>query len=60
MRKHDRIADIDALRGFALFGILQVNILAFSSVLYGTGLEFGNDRSSLDVVLAFLIQLYSN
>lgn len=32
-----RVADVDALRGFALLGILQVNILAFSSVFYGTG-----------------------
>ncbi|WP_244651267.1 DUF418 domain-containing protein [Rhizobium sp. CFBP 8762] len=55
MHKKNRISDIDALRGFALFGILQVNILAFSSVFYGTGLVFENARSGMDAVLAFLI-----
>lgn len=30
-----RIADVDALRGFALLGILQVNIMVFSSTFYG-------------------------
>lgn len=32
-----RITDVDALRGFALFGILVVNIMAFASAYYGTG-----------------------
>ncbi len=34
-QKVTRISDVDALRGFALLGILQVNIMAFSSVFYG-------------------------
>ena len=34
-QKVTRIADVDVLRGFALLGILQVNIMAFSSVMYG-------------------------
>ncbi|WP_037151843.1 DUF418 domain-containing protein [Rhizobium freirei] len=55
MRDRDRITNIDALRGFALFGILQVNILAFSSVYYGTGLPATDGWSSLDAVLAFVI-----
>ncbi|QIY02685.1 DUF418 domain-containing protein [Bordetella bronchiseptica] len=33
-----RLAHLDALRGFALFGILVVNIGVFASVYYGTGL----------------------
>ncbi|WP_448951348.1 DUF418 domain-containing protein [Labrys neptuniae] len=33
----DRLAEVDALRGFALFGILVVNIIAFASVYYGRG-----------------------
>jgi uncharacterized protein len=33
-----RIDDLDALRGFALFGILVVNIGAFASGYYGVGL----------------------
>ncbi|WP_454813119.1 DUF418 domain-containing protein [Labrys neptuniae] len=32
-----RLANVDALRGFALFGILVVNITAFASVYYGRG-----------------------
>ncbi|MGG6895204.1 DUF418 domain-containing protein [Rhizobium sp. BR 315] len=55
MRDRGRITNIDALRGFALFGILQVNILAFSSVYYGTGLQAADGWSSLDAVLAFAI-----
>ncbi|KDB70997.1 hypothetical protein AZ21_5059, partial [Bordetella bronchiseptica B20-10725633] len=33
-----RLVHLDALRGFALFGILVVNIGVFASVYYGTGL----------------------
>jgi len=33
----DRIADVDALRGAALFGILLVNVNAFASAFYGAG-----------------------
>jgi len=50
-----RITNIDALRGFALFGILLVNILAFSSAYYGTGIQPPGGRALLDTVLAFLI-----
>ncbi len=48
-----RIADVDALRGFALFGILQVNILAFSSVFYG----FPNSDAELNFGFNEFVQL---
>lgn len=54
-RDSDRIADIDALRGFALFGILLVNILVFSSPYYGTGLLPEGGNNFLDAALSFLI-----
>lgn len=50
-----RIADVDALRGFALFGILQVNILAFSSVVYGTGAQPFVAETPLGHVLSCII-----
>ncbi len=55
MTKGDRITDIDALRGFALFGILLVNILAFASASYGTGVLPPGGRTALETGLAFLI-----
>lgn len=54
----DRITNIDAIRGFALFGILVVNILAFSSVGYGSGLPSPDSSSTLDTVLSFVISLF--
>ncbi|UCA46529.1 DUF418 domain-containing protein [Pseudochrobactrum sp. XF203] len=59
-----RIADVDALRGFALLGILQVNILAFSSVFYGfpnsdTELSFGfNEFVQLIISTIFEMKFY--
>ncbi|MFI8434408.1 DUF418 domain-containing protein [Streptomyces sp. NPDC079020] len=35
----ERLAQVDALRGFALFGILMVNITYMASAYHGTGLE---------------------
>jgi uncharacterized protein len=51
----DRITNIDAIRGFALFGILVVNIMAFSSVYYGSGFLPPEGRTGADAVLAFII-----
>ena len=53
MTDGSRITNIDALRGFALFGILLVNILAFSSAYYGTGIQPTGGRTTLETLLAF-------
>ncbi|MEE1738764.1 DUF418 domain-containing protein [Streptomyces sp. BE147] len=46
-----RLAQVDALRGFALFGILMVNITYMASAYHGTGLEDpGLGGPSSDVV----------
>lgn len=50
-----RLAHVDALRGFALFGILIVNIGVFSSPYYGAGMTDPNYASPLDVVVRWLI-----
>lgn len=52
---NDRIVTIDAIRGSALFGIFVVNILAFSSVWYGTGLDAPLVHSTLDKALDFAV-----
>ncbi len=54
MTEARRIANLDALRGFALFGILLVNILAFSSTRYGDGV-LEADRSGLDIALGLIV-----
>ncbi|GIF02644.1 DUF418 domain-containing protein [Actinoplanes siamensis] len=43
-----RIPAVDALRGFALLGILMVNITYFASAYHGTGLEDPGFGSPLD------------
>ncbi|WP_434646734.1 DUF418 domain-containing protein [Achromobacter piechaudii] len=50
-----RLHHVDALRGFALFGILIVNIGVFSSPFYGAGMADPNYSSALDVVVRWLI-----
>ena len=50
-----RIQTIDAIRGFALFGIFVVNILAFSSVYYGTGMAPPGGQHLVDRMLASIV-----
>lgn len=64
MNIQDRIDDVDALRGFALLGILLVNTMAFASAFYGleiTDPAFGGlaDRAvHLVVALFFEMKFY--
>lgn len=46
---------LDALRGFAILGIILVNITVFSSVYYGSGIRDPLMQSSLDYLISFLI-----
>ncbi|MDJ1158060.1 DUF418 domain-containing protein [Chelatococcus sp. SYSU_G07232] len=50
-----RITDVDALRGFALLGILVVNSCAFGSVYYGTGLVDPAFTAPQDTAVRFLV-----
>lgn len=50
-----RIEYVDALRGFALFGILMVNSSAFASTYYGTGMSDPAFQSPLDQLVRWLI-----
>jgi uncharacterized protein len=50
-----RIADVDALRGFALFGILVVNIGWFASAYYGSGVSDPAHASAFDVAVRAFI-----
>jgi len=52
-----RLAHVDALRGFALFGILIVNIGVFSSPFYGAGMADPNYSRPVDLVVRWLIAL---
>jgi uncharacterized protein len=50
-----RLAHVDALRGFALFGILIVNIGVFSSPFYGAGVADPTYSRPVDVGVRWLI-----
>ncbi|WP_274564936.1 DUF418 domain-containing protein [Streptomyces spiramyceticus] len=53
-----RIADIDALRGFALLGILIVNITYLASAHHGTGLEDPSFDSPADHATRYLVATF--
>ncbi|MGV2112159.1 DUF418 domain-containing protein [Agrobacterium salinitolerans] len=53
----DRQVLVDALRGFALLGILVVNIMAFASPFYGSGVVDPNFQSGIDNGVRFAISL---
>lgn len=50
-----RLAHVDALRGFALFGILIVNIGVFSSPFYGAGMADPAYSRPVDLAVRWLI-----
>lgn len=52
-----RIVVLDSLRGFALFGILVVNIGVFASAYYGTGLPDPAHGAPLDRALRYAVAL---
>lgn len=53
MSNGERIRDIDALRGFALLGILVVNMNAFASAYYGSGVRDPLFAGPLDQAVSF-------
>lgn len=53
-----RLAGVDALRGFALFGILMVNITYLASAYHGTGVEEPGFGGPLDDAVRFLVATF--
>lgn len=53
--QRDRITDIDALRGCALFGIVVVNSTVFASAYYGSGVSDPAFSAPFDQGIRFLI-----
>lgn len=58
MTTQDRIDGVDALRGFALLGILLVNAMAFASAFYGLELPDPSFGSGLDRGVHFAVALF--
>lgn len=54
---HQRIDELDTLRGFALLGILMVNIGAFASAYYGSGLADSAFDRPLDRFMLALVRV---
>jgi uncharacterized protein len=55
--KAGRLADVDALRGFALLGILVVNATYFASAFHGTGIEDPAFNSPADTAVRWCVTL---
>lgn len=53
-----RLAHVDALRGFALFGILVVNIGYMASTYHGSGLEDPGFGSALDGAVRWFVTVF--
>ncbi|MBX7072316.1 MAG: DUF418 domain-containing protein [Pirellulales bacterium] len=53
-----RLVEVDALRGFALFGILVVNSAVFASPYYGSGLADPAFTSPLDQATRWLLATF--
>ncbi|MEV4251234.1 DUF418 domain-containing protein [Streptosporangium canum] len=53
-----RLAQVDALRGFALFGILMVNITYMASAYHGTGVEDPGFGGPLDELVRWLVAVF--
>ncbi|MEU9236279.1 DUF418 domain-containing protein [Streptomyces subrutilus] len=53
-----RLSHIDALRGFALLGILLVNITFMASAYQGTGVDEPAFRSALDTTVRVLTEVF--
>ncbi|MEU3290354.1 DUF418 domain-containing protein [Streptomyces longwoodensis] len=53
-----RLSDIDALRGFALCGILLVNVTFMASAYQGTGVDDPAFGSALDTAVRFTTEVF--
>lgn len=53
-----RLLDVDALRGFALLGILTVNVWAFASAYYGSGVSDPAYDSGVDRAARFAVSMF--
>ncbi|MFJ3927047.1 DUF418 domain-containing protein [Streptomyces sp. NPDC090022] len=53
-----RLSDVDALRGFALWGILLVNITFMASAYRGTGVDDPAFGSALDTAVRFVTEVF--
>ncbi|MEI2300366.1 DUF418 domain-containing protein [Ensifer sp. MJa1] len=58
MNTQERIDDVDALRGFALLGILLVNTMAFASAFYGLEIPDPAFNGLVDRVVHLVVALF--